>query len=594
MNALALNMTTVEYREIAQTLVPSASEEFGAYLEKAKESVKGALKEERIKEDVRQVAQEAKDAAEDLKEAEKFGAKRKKVTRKKLDVFQAQTILPFSFKEQISQTLMGSAQVEQATRGLELSGQRPTKILKGLLDNLTGEGELWRLDRDSLPALGRVMLASGATTEKVNEVLAKLAKGPLTLDRVMKEVSQIESDLAMAQSLGEAEPIPTDLAAFLATNSDTNLAQGQLTVTAGGVGAMGQFFLSLGLSAEAVKAVTSDLAPGESFSSQSLRNLLANLEEPLAPCLSDGDLNSLFTALKSMGAKPDSLTLFSQFLAQTPQANIDDLIGFISVLENPAATTNQSANLAQDVQALISGAQREAEIAKTPVFNEIILKLSSLGDRELADNFSELSPALQALRGGISGMRSGGEGLGGQNQRGQDREKERLALSGLNSPTLNQGLEGTGFNNALSAATSELAGYGARESLGRQLEQKLIYSARQGVHRLKMDLDPESLGRLDVELKVKNDKLTAHIRAETVEAYEALEREISSLKASLAESGLEMNLTLSFEGQEEKDRHFARSEREGLLGNASSSQTEDNPEETTLVASQKRLFDKVI
>ncbi|MDR1577980.1 MAG: flagellar hook-length control protein FliK [Deltaproteobacteria bacterium] len=586
MNALAINNSSaLEYRETFPISLPSASDEFLSYMDRAQETVKGASQKERIKDDIRQAAL---DAEEDKKRAKKFGAKREKLAQKKLDLFQAQTILPFSVKEQISQNLMGSGQLDRAERALELSGQRPSKTLKGLLDNLKGEGNLWRLDKDSLPALGRVMLASGADAQKVNDLLAKLAKGPLTLDRVMKEVSQMESDLAMAQSLGEVNSIPSDLAAFLGGQT---LAQEQLKVTAPGAGAMGQYFLSLGLSTEAVKAVTSGLAPGESFTERSLRNLLANSEETMAPCLADGDVNSLMVALNSMGAKPESLTLFSQFLAQSPQANLDDLLGFMKVLETPAATTSEAANLAQDVQSLIASSRREAEIAKAPVFNEIILKLSSLGDRELADNFAELSPALQALRGGVSGARSGGEGLGGQNQqRGQDQAKERLALSGVNSPTLNQGLEGTGFSQSLAA---DLAGYGARESLGKQLEQKLIYSVRQGAHRLKMDLDPENLGRLDVELKVKNDKLTAHIRAETVEAYEALEKEISSLKASLMESGLEMTLTLSFDGQAEKDRHFARSDRPSL-GESNASETAESEDSPSSVATPDRLLDKVI
>jgi flagellar hook-length control protein FliK len=99
-----------------------------------------------------------------------------------------------------------------------------------------------------------------------------------------------------------------------------------------------------------------------------------------------------------------------------------------------------------------------------------------------------------------------------------------------------------------------------------------------------------------VELKVKNDKLTAHIRAESAEAFEALEKEISTLKASLKEAGLEMNLTLSFNGQEEKDRHFSRSDKHYGAGQIEES-SRSGPEEPLppgLTADRNRLLDRVV
>ncbi|MDR2141395.1 MAG: flagellar hook-length control protein FliK [Deltaproteobacteria bacterium] len=593
MNSLAITSTPIEYREISLLDNLSGREDdFQVYLDQARAARDKISEKARIKGDIREARS---DSESERLAAEKFGARRKKAARQKLEVFQAQVILPQNITERVSQSLIGGGQLERGIRGWELSGQeRPSTVLKGLLDNLKGEGDLWNLDRDCLPALGRIMLASGAEADKVTAMMAKLTQGPLTLDRVMKEVSQMETDLSLAQKINpEANGVPADLAAFLGENAPSSLGQTQLTVNDAGLGAMGQYFLSLGLSAESVKAVTSQLKPGESFTAQSLRKLFGEMDEPLAPCLADGDLGNLMVALKAMGAKSESLNLFSQYLTQAPDAKLDDLLGFLAVLETPQPKLIDSANLVKDVQALIAGSSRETELAKAPIFNEIILKLSALGDRQMADDFAELSPALQALRGGISGQRAGGEGMGGQNhhQGARDQEKERLALSGLKSPTLSQGLDGSGFTQALGA---ELGGYGARESLAKQLERKLTYSARQGVHRLRMDLDPEELGRLDVELKVKNDKLTAHIRAETAEAYEALEREISSLKASLKESGLEMTLTLSFDGQEEKDRHFSRSDNPRIITGVPGGETETQPTSPILTAQAERLLDKVI
>jgi hypothetical protein len=565
MSTLAINTTIIEYQEIVQ--VPSVQDigaiqdsDLAAIMERAKELRSQELKDtlnsqaERIKEDVRQRQKQEDRRQED---AETFKARRKKLSQRNMEVFQAQAILPQNVQNQISQALMGSGQLDQGLRGLELSGnERPAKLLKNLLENIKGEGSLWSLDRECLPALGRIMLSSGAGTETVFDIMAKLSKGPLTLDRILKAVSQVEGDLSMASlnALPWEEGSEENLLALLGHNLEPNSS---LTVTDEGLGALGQYFLSLGMSAEAVKAVTSKFQAGETFDGQSLRSLLNDLDEPLAPCLTDGDTNSLILALSSMGAKNENLVMFSQYLIQAPDAKLEDLLGFLAVLNQPQPQLNSN-NLVQDVQALINGSSKEAELAKTTVFNEIIMKLAALGDREINDDFRELSSALQALRGGITGLKnSDGQNFSGQNnQNNCEQEKQRLYMSEVRTPLVSMGLDGSGFTQSLAA---EWGGCGGRESLARQLESKLLYSARHGVHRLKMDLDPESLGRLDVELKVKNDKLTAHIRAENPEAYEALEKEISTLKAFLKEAGLEMNLTLSFDGQAESDRRFARS-----------------------------------
>ncbi|MDR1394935.1 MAG: flagellar hook-length control protein FliK, partial [Deltaproteobacteria bacterium] len=105
------------------------------------------------------------------------------------------------------------------------------------------------------------------------------------------------------------------------------------------------------------------------------------------------------------------------------------------------------------------------------------------------------------------------------------------------------------------------------------------------------------LGRLDVELKVVKDKMTAHIRAESAETFEALEKEIASLKASLKEAGLEMNLTLSYDGQAESDRRFSRTAPEAMTAAGRSQgagEAEDVPPAAWTVSRDSRLLDRVI
>jgi flagellar hook-length control protein FliK len=117
---------------------------------------------------------------------------------------------------------------------------------------------------------------------------------------------------------------------------------------------------------------------------------------------------------------------------------------------------------------------------------------------------------------------------------------------GLTADTAASRAAGDGlFQSSLAGSAG---GQSTGEAIARQLEQKLLYSARRGVHRLRMNLSPESLGRLDVELKVKDGQLVAFIKAESEEAYAALEGEMGALKDALAAEGLELVMTLSYEG----------------------------------------------
>jgi hypothetical protein len=192
---------------------------------------------------------------------------------------------------------------------------------------------------------------------------------------------------------------------------------------------------------------------------------------------------------------------------------------------------------------------------KAPVFNEIILKLSALGDRQIDRGFYELSPALQALRGGL-GSAAGGESSrpfdqGGGESKGdrRGREERRLMASAEAAGGTATGQSSQAMSGAFAASLADGgAGRASRETLVRELRDKLVYSARRGVRRLKMSLTPESLGGLDIELRVKGSQVTANIRADTPEAYAALEGEVRTLREELKAEGLELKLTVSYDG----------------------------------------------
>ncbi len=459
---------------------------------------------------------------------------------KALDVTRAG--LPSTYKKQVGLGLMALGRNGSSANSM-LSGaglmncRSSAEALKGVFDSLGAERSFLKLDQDALPALGQVLSDSGVDAAAVSGILAELAAGGLTLDEVFHSLSKLD-----LKAMG---------------------FKGGLTATDDGLPALGQFFGSLGASSEIVSAVTSGFKAGEPITAAALRSIIGSGDDGfLAPCLSEADARNLDSLLRSMGASDSQLNSLSNLLSQTKgQLTMNDFLNFIEGMETTPAKTVTGSEL-DLVKNILDNISRDQQLVKTPVFDEILTKMQMLGDREIDDNFMDLSPALQALRGGLTAMsqnaalghNAGQGGLGGQSGQKNDREAREQYRQMLHA-TAHQG-ESTPA--AAVEASETFAGYGGQETLARQISQKMVYSHRRGVNRLKMKLNPENLGGLEIELKVKGDQLVAHIRAESRAAYQALAGDIKSLKEALAEGGLEIaDLTLAFDDADTGLSEFA-------------------------------------
>jgi hypothetical protein len=327
--------------------------------------------------------------------------------------------------------------------------------------------------------------------------------------------------------------------------------------------------MGLGLSAETVKAVTSEMEIGAIIQVSTLQEIVSGgSADNLSKMLNEGDLNFLALALQSMGATPEAMGNLSMLLEENNGAvSLGGLLEFLKTLEKPAAELNL--NLAYDnMRDIVMKVESTSEVVKAPVFNEILLKLSLLGDRELDRNFYDLSPALQALRGGLSGIRGDASSTGDFNSAGRDGHEDRREREERRLMNSSYGQNGsTTVAGAFAGSVyDDVASYSSQDSLARQLSQKLLYSSRRGIRRLKMNLSTESLGQLSVELKVSGNKLTANIMAESLEAYKALEKEVMALRDSLGAEGIELKLTLSYSGSGDSGKFFAGDGKEYSLG----------------------------
>lgn len=100
-------------------------------------------------------------------------------------------------------------------------------------------------------------------------------------------------------------------------------------------------------------------------------------------------------------------------------------------------------------------------------------------------------------------------------------------------------LPGAAFRNLVDSAPAyrpEPQAYPVE--MGKQLDEVLRISVRNGGGEVRMKLNPESLGELSIRLSISNGAVTAEITAESLEAKALLEANSSMLKDSLAQQGL--------------------------------------------------------
>ncbi|NNU17390.1 hypothetical protein HK107_13745 [Parvularcula sp. ZS-1/3] len=98
----------------------------------------------------------------------------------------------------------------------------------------------------------------------------------------------------------------------------------------------------------------------------------------------------------------------------------------------------------------------------------------------------------------------------------------------------------------------------------RQVAANLQYMARGDMERVRFDLFPEELGRVQIQLQKSGAVTRVTIVTETAQAFEALARGSTALQQNLAQSGFdpdELNF-MSRDGREEQREAFADERRE--------------------------------
>ena len=75
------------------------------------------------------------------------------------------------------------------------------------------------------------------------------------------------------------------------------------------------------------------------------------------------------------------------------------------------------------------------------------------------------------------------------------------------------------------------------ESIIEQISSRMQVQRQAGKNRIELQLEPESLGRVRLELELENTELTARILVDNEQVRSHLEQNLDSLRSSLLRQG---------------------------------------------------------
>ncbi|QDU86559.1 Flagellar hook-length control protein FliK [Planctomycetes bacterium Pla163] len=207
-----------------------------------------------------------------------------------------------------------------------------------------------------------------------------------------------------------------------------------------------------------------------------------------------------------------------------------------------------------------AGASAAASVAPPAVGN---VAVGDRGARAEASKTPTLPGVAAASIQGASGIQPGqpSTGTGGEPDPGLDGEaladdgaevlldtRADRSVDGRATTTSERGPNGTDALRADAAArtapvptdaaaTARLAQLNDRAA---QALDQIRVAIHPGMRRISIALTPIDLGRVDVRIALEGDGLVAHLRVEAPETYQALERHLPELRASLERAGLDV------------------------------------------------------
>jgi flagellar hook-length control protein FliK len=254
---------------------------------------------------------------------------------------------------------------------------------------------------------------------------------------------------------------------------------------------------------------------------------------------------------------------------------MEAFLGFLKSVERPDTLSIDQAN---NIRQMMRSMLMSQSFKGSPHFNRVLSLLQSMGDQEIDQNFLQTNPAIQALRSGPASTKAilgnGNQGQGGSNGSGQGTaDGSGRGMGGM--------FDGQLKSAETSAGKARSAGLTSRlsDSVLKQVAEKMIYQANNNQHRLRLQLTPPELGKLNINMVVKANVVHATIIADNPQVKAALEDQMAQLKDNLAKQGLDLeHFDISYNDQQRQAENWKEERRLWDFKGDSESESGSDPE----------------
>ena len=258
------------------------------------------------------------------------------------------------------------------------------------------------------------------------------------------------------------------------------------------------------------------------------------------------DLSNRLSELHGRTQKTDSVNSLKEKLENLVKS-ISDKTQKQAEMQNIAKQTKQEQT---EVQPVKEAALQKNELLKTPA-DELAETFADLNVEDVKTSKQDTSKSLKgqlgelAARASVKEIDASNNGESSfMNQHNESHEGMDSPLNSLNSLFSNSssaaksdGVHNTEFNRLLSSMEQQ---HNADVDVLNQVVNNMKHNMTSinGKNSISMILNPQSLGRLNIDLVSQNGILSAEIRTENDQTKELLTRNIDSLKQSLQEQGI--------------------------------------------------------
>ena len=319
-------------------------------------------------------------------------------------------------------------------------------------------------------------------------------------------------------------------------------------------------------------------ASNETGSANNANNRQQQIQD-LAQKLGDGNLNQANLGINKQ----------AQDLAQKigdgnrAQVNVNVTKEAESLVSQTSSSLSPNAALAGDAQSLPLRAQQAMTAANNPGGQAAALNNAAQNQQAANQSAQQAVNSIGAEAKAIGPVASNASAQGGTSGGGEGSSATN-AQSGSQEAREAQQSSQTQSSNANRAN-------GQRQAVMDKISVNITRAVNAGLDKINIQLQPESLGKVDVNLELAKDgKITAVIHAENKDTLELLSRDVKELTKALQEAGIQLDesdIEFNLSGQSDEAG-------EGSFADGTSADDDNSSDDAELAALNDNIDDEDI